>query len=268
MVVLVDHSAVSGLLAAATHLISAGYVVATLRPGSGEEARRTTALRADLVVLNLDALGTAGFATMARLQRAAPQLPVVLVQHNAGELERIRGLAAGADDVLPWPISPVELTARVRAVLRRTLPARRAQAPSLLRAGPLLLDEAERRVEVAAVPVQLTLREFELLAYLMRHPRQALRRQALLEAVWGYTFGDTSTVTVHIRRVRAKLEPQPSRPTAIRTVWGVGYLFDPLGPTNWERIGSERGIAIGKLPSGSAVKGSACSQMRDSVGSG
>lgn len=244
VVVLVDHSAV-GLLTAAAHLTSAGYVVATLRPGSGEEAQRTTALGADLVVLNLDALGTAGFAIMARLQRAAPQLPVVLVQHHAGEPERIRGLAAGADDVLPWPTSPLELTARVRAVLRRTLPARRAQAPSLLRAGPLLLDEVARRVEVAAVPVQLTRREFELLAYLMRHPRQALRRQALLEAVWGYTFGDTSTVTVHIRRVRTKIEPEPSRPTAIRTVRGVGYLFDPLGPTEWARIGSERASPSG-----------------------
>lgn len=223
------------LLSSAAHLTQAGYVVATVWAGSGDEVRRTVARGADLVVLTLDALGTAGLATMLRLQCEFPELPVVLVQPHAGEPERIRGLAAGADDFMPWPLSPVELTARVRAVLRRTLAPHPAEASTVLDAGPLRLDEATRRVEVAGVPVSLTLREFDLLAYFMRHPRQALRREALLKSVWGYTFGDTSTVTVHVRRVRTKIEPVPSQPTAICTVWGVGYLFNPAGPSAWRR---------------------------------
>lgn len=221
------------LLRSAAHLSQAGHVVATVRSGSGDEVRRTVARGADLVVLNLDALGPAGFPTLFRLRREFPHLPVVLVQRNAGELERIRGLAAGADDFLPWPTSPVELTARVRAVLRRTLDSGGAEPKTVVVAGPLWLDQAMRRVEVGGVAVPLTLREFDLLAYLMRHPRQALRREALLASVWGYTFGDSSTVTVHVRRLRTKIEPQPSRPTAIRTVWGIGYLFDPAGPSAW-----------------------------------
>ena len=123
---------------------------------------------------------------------------------------------------------PRELTARVKAVLRRaTGPLPAAGEPAALVAGDLEVDLRSHEVRLAALPVSLTAKEFDLLAYLMRHPRRAFRREALLEAVWGFTTGDTSTVTVHIRRLRAKIEPDPSAPRYVCTVWGVGYRFEP-----------------------------------------
>ncbi len=116
-------------------------------------------------------------------------------------------------------------------MLRRSLRLQRRQP--LLQAGPLVVDESSRRAGVFGIDARLTQTEFNLLVFMMRHPRRVLRRDLLLEWVWGYSFGDPSTVTVHVRRLRAKVEPDPANPTAIKTVWGAGYLFDPVGPLAW-----------------------------------
>lgn len=234
VVALVDHGYLM-MREMASHVQRAGYLVELVRPGPAPLAR-VSELRPDLVVLNLDGLGTGGLGMVHRLRQVLPGVPVVLVSPHADEAARIQGLAAGADDFLPLPTSPVELAARVRAVLRRTFVNR----SPVLTAGPLVADELRRRVEIFGAEVRLTLREFDLLGYLMRHPQQALRRERLLRDVWGYSFGDASTVTVHVRRLRSKVEPDPSHPTAIRTVWGVGYLFDPVGTESWSR----RAVAV------------------------
>jgi len=141
--------------------------------------------------------------------------------------DRIAGLELGADDYLAKPFSPRELTARVKAVLSRS---RRFDGPPPQRlplvAGPVELDERARTVTVRGEPVSLTIREFDLLAFLLHHPGQAFRREELLRRVWGYSFGDTSTVTVHVRRLREKIEADPSDPRLVTTVWGVGYRLD------------------------------------------
>jgi DNA-binding response OmpR family regulator len=126
------------------------------------------------------------------------------------------------------PFSPRELTARVKSVLRRAQgPLAPVATPAVVEAGGLVIDIAAREVRRDGRLVALTAREFDLLVFLARSPRRAFRREELLEHVWGYTYGDTSTVTVHIRRLREKLEPNPSAPERIQTVWGVGYRFDP-----------------------------------------
>jgi len=139
-------------------------------------------------------------------------------------------LELGADDYVAKPFSPRELTARVRAVLRRTADTVASTATGregVRKAGDIDLDVAARTVHVANQPVSLTAREFDLLAFLMDNPNRVFRREQLLEQVWGYTFGDTSTVTVHIRRLREKIERDPADPVHIKTAWGVGYRFEP-----------------------------------------
>jgi len=147
---------------------------------------------------------------------------------RGAEEDRILGLDLGADDYVSKPFSPRELTARVKAVLRRS----GSQLDEADRTGTLEYDGLEinlaaREAHVRGELATLTAREFELLTYLARRPRQVFRRDELLERVWGYTYGDTSTVTVHIRRLREKIEDDPSAPRRITTVWGVGYRFDP-----------------------------------------
>jgi DNA-binding response OmpR family regulator len=139
---------------------------------------------------------------------------------------RTRFLDLGADDVVPAPLSIPELEARVRAVLART----RSDAeptPETLTCGALELDTSTSRVRVRGEWVDLTALELKLLSFLMQHPARAFSREALLEKVWGFSLGDTSTVSVHIRRLRLKLEAEPARPVIIRTVWGVGYYLEP-----------------------------------------
>jgi DNA-binding response OmpR family regulator len=142
------------------------------------------------------------------------------------EEDRVVGLDLGADDYLAKPFSPRELTARVKAVLRR------ATEPFSPATGRLAFDDLEidldaRETTVHGTTVALTAREFDLLAFLTRFPRRTFRREELLERVWGFHYGDTATVTVHIRRLREKLEADPSDPLHLVTVWGVGYRFDP-----------------------------------------
>jgi DNA-binding response OmpR family regulator len=200
-----------------------GYEVEAVADGA-EGLRRALADPPDLVVLDLMLPSINGFEVCRRLRAAIP-VPVIILTARGEEADRITGLDLGADDYVVKPFSPRELTARVRAVLRR---AALPDAPeSVLEAGGISLDPVAHEVRRDGVLVGLTAREFELLAHLMRHPRRAFRREELLEEVWGFSYGDTSTVTVHVRRLREKIEPDPSRPRHVTTVWGVGYRFEP-----------------------------------------
>ncbi|GAA3027175.1 hypothetical protein GCM10020229_43180 [Kitasatospora albolonga] len=154
-------------------------------------------------------------------------LPVVMLTAKGDEADRVLGLELGADDYVTKPFSPRELTLRVQSVLRRG-PARAPQ-PAVLSAGDLLLDPVGRRSFRAGRELSLTLREFDLLEFLLRHPGTAFSREELMREVWGWEFGDRSTVTVHIRRLREKIEDDPAAPELITTVWSVGYRFDPTG---------------------------------------
>jgi DNA-binding response OmpR family regulator len=182
-------------------------------------------VRPDLIVLDLMLPGIDGLEVMRRVREARERRPaIILLTAKGEESDRITGLRLGADDYVVKPFSPAELVARVDAVLRRidTVPA---HEPALELDG-LTIDPAGRRVHVAGEEAQLTQREFDLLLFLARHPGQAFTRDQLMDHVWQYSFySDTSTVTVHIRRLRTKLEADPERPRWIETVWGVGYRF-------------------------------------------
>jgi two-component system response regulator ResD len=206
------------------YLERAGFVVETARDGVDALARIQAEPPA-LVVLDLMLPGMDGLEVCRRLRELAP-VPVVMLTARGDEEDRVIGLELGADDYVSKPFSPRELTARVRAVLRRVEYLQDPSAASVLDFGDLLIDVSAREVRVVEVPVSLTAREFDLLVYLATRPRRAIRREELLEQVWGYTYGDTATVTVHVRRVREKLEIDPSTPRWIKTVWGVGYRFE------------------------------------------
>ncbi len=192
--------------------------------------------RPDLLVLDVMLPGVDGFAITRRLRehddfsplRAAGDIPIILLTARTGEVDRVAGLELGADDYLTKPFSPRELVARVKAVLRRTSPAATATpSDQALEAGGVQLDPGRRSASVKGRDLVLTAKEFDLLAFLLRNPRQVFSRQQLLDQVWGYGFyGDESTVTVHVRRLREKLERNPSQPDYIQTVWGVGYKFE------------------------------------------
>jgi DNA-binding response OmpR family regulator len=180
----------------------------------------------DLVVLDLMLPGVDGLEVCRRIRALAP-VPIIMLTARGDEDDRVVGLDIGADDYVAKPFSPRELTARVKAVLRRARSTPAAEPPATIMGDGLAVDVGAREVRVDGNVVSLTAREFELLAFLGRNPRQVFRREALLERVWGYTYGDTSTVTVHIRRLREKIERDPSTPRHLVTVWGVGYRFDP-----------------------------------------
>lgn len=185
-------------------------------------------VRPDLVVLDLMLPGVDGL-TITRQLRAAGALPIIMLTARGEEIDRVLGLELGADDYLTKPFSSRELVARVRAVLRRTA-NRPAGAPvsAPVVAGAVMVDPAARVASLAGRPLSLTAREFDLLLFLARHPGQVFTREQLLDQVWGFTFAsDASTVTVHIRRLREKIEDDPTTPRRILTVWGVGYRFDP-----------------------------------------
>ncbi|MBV8989355.1 MAG: response regulator transcription factor [Solirubrobacterales bacterium] len=210
----------------ARYLRRAGYD--TVLAASGEEAlRHATQGRPDLVVLDLMLPDIDGLEVMRRLrQQNRERTAIILLTARGEESDRIVGLRLGADDYVVKPFSPAELVARVDAVLRRLEPVPDRAEP--LRFDELEIDPSGRRVLLEGDQLSLTQREFELLLFMARHPGQAFTRDQLMERVWQYSFYiDTSTVTVHIRRLRAKLEPDPARPRFIETVWGVGYRFAP-----------------------------------------
>ncbi|MFC5241420.1 response regulator transcription factor [Streptomyces atrovirens] len=208
------------------YLDRAGYVVD--RAGDGPDAlARAAAHWPDLVVLDLMLPGMDGLEVCRRMRGRGP-VPVIMLTARGDEDDRILGLEVGADDYVTKPFSPRELVLRVESVLRRTRPAP-APASGLLRAAGLSVDPAARRATKNGTELALTIREFDLLAFFLRHPGRAFAREELMREVWGWDFGDLSTVTVHVRRLRGKVEDDPARPRIVQTVWGVGYRFDGEG---------------------------------------
>lgn len=207
------------------YLQRAGY--ATRAAADGPEALRLAASEhPDLVVLDLMLPGIDGLEVMRCLQERDP-VSVILLTAKGDPADRIAGLRQGADDYVVKPFLPAELVARVDAVLRR-LERAQEDAEEPIAFDGIEVDPAGRRVNVRGEEVELTVREFDLLLHLVRHPGQAFSRDQLMETVWQYTFyTDTSTVTVHMRRLRAKVEEDPARPRWLQTVWGVGYRFQP-----------------------------------------
>lgn len=225
------------------YLHRAGYAVERAEDGPAA-LERFAAFRPDLVVLDLMLPAMDGFEVCRRMRVHGP-VPVIMLTARGDEEDRILGLETGADDYVTKPFSPRELVLRVESVLRRA----GAGAPAAEEARPLSgaglrLDLVARSASRDGVRLALTLREFDLLAFLLRHPGRAFGREELMREVWGWDFGDLSTVTVHIRRVRGKVEQDPARPRLIRTVWGVGYRLDlpgggdePEGPGRTEDEG-------------------------------
>lgn len=201
-----------------------GYI--TVEAADGDEALvRFAESTPDLVVLDLMLPGTDGLA-VCRWIRERSSAPVVMLTARGEEADRIVGLEIGADDYVQKPFSPRELVARVRAVLRRAASPR--DAAERLAFGDLEIDSACREVTLAGESLKLTAKEFDLLWFLAGNPRRVFSRDHLMQRVWGYESSiDTGTVTVHVRRLREKIETDPSHPLRIETVWGVGYRFAP-----------------------------------------
>ena len=200
-----------------------------VRCGDGLSAVSTAVSSSpDLVLLDVMLPGIDGYEVLRRLRQQAVTAPVIMLTALADEDARIRGLEVGADDYVTKPFSPRELVLRVQSVLRRTGPAVAPDPSSeVLVDGDLVVDTGSRKVELGGRPVALTLREFDLLAYLLANRNRVLSRDALLAAVWGWDVGDPSTVTVHVRRLREKVEATPQSPTRLLTVWGRGYRWEP-----------------------------------------
>jgi DNA-binding response OmpR family regulator len=201
-----------------------GY--ATLEAAHGDRARELVeAHRPDLVVLDVMLPGTDGLE-LCRWIRSQSDLPVIMLTARGEEADRIVGLELGADDYVTKPFSPRELAARVRSVLRRSAPAEDAR--ERLAFGEIELDAGAREARKAGVELRLTAKEFDLLWFLASHPRRVFSRDQLMSRVWGYAAAlDTGTVTVHVRRLREKLEDDPSQPRYLQTVWGIGYRLVP-----------------------------------------
>jgi two-component system response regulator ResD len=197
-----------------------------LEAADGEEARALLGRYSpSLVILDLMLPGTDGLE-LCRWIRSYSALPVIMLTARGEEADRIVGLELGADDYVTKPFSPRELVARVRTVLRR---AGALAAPAeRLAHGALSLDSVAREARKYGKPIKLTAKEFDLLWFLASHPRRVFSRDHLMSSVWGYQAAfDTGTVTVHVRRLRAKIEDDPAHPRHLETVWGVGYRFSP-----------------------------------------
>ena len=210
----------------ALYLKRAGYQVKCVDDGAAalEELAVETP---DLVVLDLMLPEVDGFA-ITRFMRARGDTPIIMLTARRAETDRIAGLEMGADDYVVKPFSPQELVSRVRAVLRRTQSQPMPAGEVPLEFGDLSINPGTRIVKVQGKSVQLTAKEFDLLWFLASNKRHVFNRDQLLDRVWGMAeYVDPSTVTVHVRRLREKIEGDPSEPKHIITVWGVGYRFDP-----------------------------------------
>jgi DNA-binding response OmpR family regulator len=242
VLVVEDDTTVSGVVAAYLDRAGLGVeVVVDGRDALASVVRR----RPDLVLLDVMLPGLGGLEVCRRLRRLHPDLPVVMLTARGEEHDRIAGLELGADDYVTKPFSPRELVLRVQSILRRaraiTGPAGRGPgldpdgpggppASEVLVDGDLTVDVAGRRVHLGSVEVALTTREFDLLTWFVAHPGRVFTRTDLMRSVWGWEFGDESTVTVHVRRVREKVETDPGAPRRLVTVFGVGYRWDPTSP--------------------------------------
>jgi DNA-binding response OmpR family regulator len=208
------------------YLVREGYQVEAV--GDGLEAlERATARPPDLVVLDLMLPGMSGLEVCRRIRELAP-IPVIMLTARGEEGDRVIGLELGADDYVPKPFSPRELVLRVGAVLRRAHGPIPSEARAVLSDGELEIDTGAHEATLDARQLSLTAREYDLLVFFLRHPRTAFTREQLLDRVWDWNFGDVSTVTVHVRRLREKIETDPANPTRLVTVWGVGYRYEPV----------------------------------------
>jgi DNA-binding response OmpR family regulator len=213
------------------YLTRAGYWVSESHDGE-QGLRLARERRPDLVVLDLMLPGRSGLEVCAELRSSVigGSVPNIMLTALGEEEDRVLGLELGADDYVTKPFSPRELVLRIGLVLRRSrdvAPVSGVRTP--VRDGDLEVDVVARRAVLAGRELALTVREFDLLAFLISHPDQAFGRPELLERVWGWSFGDASTVTVHVRRLREKVEDNPTAPKRISTVWGVGYRYDKVG---------------------------------------
>lgn len=207
----------------------------TLEAGDGEDAVRMVGQEPiDLVVLDLMLPGIDGLEAARRI-REQRDLPIIMLTALGSQQDRLLGLELGADDYVTKPFSPRELALRADSVLRRTgMSVPRNGSP--LCDGDLVLDPVGHEVTRAGTALTLTPREFALLHFLMSHPNTAFSREELLERVWGWTIGDQTTVTVHVRRLREKVEADPTIPRRLMTLWGVGYRWVPATTGNPDEI--------------------------------
>jgi two-component system response regulator ResD len=203
-----------------------GYSVRHVADGARAMAA-VDSFHPDLIVLDVMLPNRDGLEICRELRATHGGTPVIMLTARGEETDKILGLGLGADDYVTKPFSPGELVARVKAVLRRTMATTDPTPAETITAGDLRIDLATRRVLRGDVSLDLTAKEFDLLAHMAAHPGRVYTRESLLRDVWGYDFyGDDSTVTVHVRRLREKLEPDPAKPRYLTTVWGVGYRFE------------------------------------------
>lgn len=233
------------------YLRAAGHQVTSAADGLA--ALQAARLRLpDVVVLDLMLPGLDGLE-VCRALRTDADIPIIMLTALGEEEDRLVGLELGADDYVTKPFSPRELVLRIGSILRRTGSV--AVGSPVLTDGGLSVDPAARRAELNGAALALTTREFDLLAFFLAHPGRAFTREELLARVWGWEFGDRSTVTVHVRRLREKIEVDSTAPRRIATVWGTGYRYDP---------GFESSAGTGQLgPNGRPRSGSAAGRYRD-----
>src|SRR4051812_40043360 len=207
------------------YLQRAGHTTRQIADGA-QALKAVSTQQPDLIVLDLMLPGMDGLEVCRRVRATWPRLAVVVLTALAEPDDRIAGLELGADDYVTKPFSPRELVLRVDSVLRRVASPPPLAGEAIMTAGALTVDPVARRASRDGTELALTVRELDLLTFLMSHPGQAFSREQLMREVWGWTFGDHSTVTVHVRRLREKIEPDPTNPSLIQTVWGIGYRFE------------------------------------------
>ena len=206
-----------------------GFAVVTAGDGpAGLAAAMDAGQPPNIIVLDIMLPGMDGLEVCRRLRQQRVTVPIILLTARGDEADRVGGLGIGADDYVVKPFSPAEVVARVKAQLRRVRIDTEPPSDGRLRGGDVELDAINRGLKVRGEAVILTAKEFDLLHYLVAHPGEVFSRDDLLDAVWDKNFvGGPATVTVHIRRLREKIERDPSRPTHLKVVWGTGYKFDP-----------------------------------------